>query len=83
MTKLSGRSLIGFREGSGTDATLFATNPVIGEDLQPAFFSATVDEVKVAVELAAQSFEAYQRVTGRERGAFLRKIATNIESIAG
>src|ERR1700727_1479718 len=82
MTKLSGRSLIGFREGSGTGVTLHATNPVTGEDLQPAFISATVDEVKVAVELAAQAFELYQRVTGRERGAFLRKIAAKIESIA-
>jgi alpha-ketoglutaric semialdehyde dehydrogenase len=35
------------------------------------------------VRLAAEAFEVYQRVSGRERGAFLRAIAAKIESIAG
>ena len=83
MVKLSGRSFIAFREASGTGEALFATNPVTGKSLEPAFISATPDEVKLAVELAAQAFEVYQRVPGRERGAFLRKIAAKIESIAG
>jgi alpha-ketoglutaric semialdehyde dehydrogenase len=35
------------------------------------------------VRLAAEAFEVYQRVSGRERGAFLRAIAAKIESLAG
>lgn len=83
MEKLSGRSLIGFREGVGAGEMFYAANPATGEQLQPGFASATAKEVEVAVRLAAEAFEAYQRVPGRARGAFLRKIAETIESIAG
>ncbi|MFZ0861509.1 MAG: aldehyde dehydrogenase (NADP(+)) [Candidatus Sulfotelmatobacter sp.] len=82
MEKLSGRSLIGFREGVGMDEAMYATNPATGQQLQPGFIAATTEEVELAVRLAAESFDVYQRVSGRERGAFLRKIAATIESIA-
>ena len=81
-TKIAGRSLIGFREGSGAGEGSYATNPTTGERLQPGFIPATAEEIELAVHLAAEAFEVYQRVSGRERGAFLRKIAANIESIA-
>jgi 2,5-dioxopentanoate dehydrogenase len=83
MAKLSGRSLIGFREGNGSSEPLFATDPTTGQHLQPGFISATADEVELAVRLAADAFATYSRTPGRERGAFLRKIAAKIESIAG
>src|ERR1700691_924952 len=83
MAKLSGRSLIGFREGNGSAEPLYATDPTTGQHLQPGFISATAEEVELAVTLAAEAFAAYSRVPGRARGAFLRKIAANIESIAG
>jgi 2,5-dioxopentanoate dehydrogenase len=82
MAKLSGRSLIGFREGNGSSEPLFATDPTTGQRLQPGFISATAEEVELAVRLAAEAFGDYSRVSGRDRGAFLRKIAANIESIA-
>ncbi len=82
MAKLSGRSLIGFREGTGTGETLYATNPATGQPLQPAFFSATAEEIDLAVQLAAKAFDHYKNVSGRERGAFLRTIAAKIEAIA-
>jgi alpha-ketoglutaric semialdehyde dehydrogenase len=82
MAKLSGRSLIGFREGSGSSEPLFATDPTTGQHLQPGFISATADEVELAVRLAADTYADYSRVSGRDRGAFLRKIAAKIESIA-
>lgn len=83
-TKLSGRSLIGFRQGAGSSgaAEMFATNPTTGERLQPAFIPASAEEVDLAAHLAADAFEIYQRISGRERGAFLRTIAAKIESIA-
>ena len=83
MTKLSGRSLIGFREGGGASEVFYAANPATGEQLQPGFASATTEDVELAVRLAVEAFEVYQRVPGRERGAFLRRIAETIESIAG
>src|SRR5580704_16919671 len=83
MAKLSGRSLIGFREGNGSSEPLYASDPTTGQHLEPGFISATAEEVELAVTLAAEAFAAYSRLPGRERGAFLRKIAVNIESIAG
>jgi 2,5-dioxopentanoate dehydrogenase len=82
ITKLAGRSLIGFREGQGSGKPLYATNPATGQQLQPGFIPATEQEVELAAQLAAQAFETYRQTSGRERGAFLRTIASKIESIA-
>ncbi len=81
MSKLSGRSLIGFREGTGTGGAMHASNPMTGERLGPGFIPATAEEVELAVRLAAEAFDVYRRASGRERGAFLRKIAGKLESI--
>ncbi len=81
--ELTGRSLLGFREGAGTGEALYAANPATGERLQPGFIPATSEEVDLAVRLAADAFNVYQRASGRERGAFLRTIAKKIESNAG
>jgi 2,5-dioxopentanoate dehydrogenase len=62
---------------------MYATNPTTGQRLQPDFIPATADEVEHAAQLAAKAFETYQRVSGRDRGAFLRTIAAKIEAIAG
>ena len=83
MTKLAGRSLIGFRQGNGSGEPLCATDPATGHCLQPGFIAATKEEVDLAARLAAEAFVAYSRTPGRVRGAFLRTIATKIESIAG
>ena len=81
MTNLSGKSLIGFREGEGTGEPLYATNPRNGQRLQPGFVPANSDEIELAVRLAAEAFQVYGRISGRERGEFLRRIAAKIESI--
>lgn len=81
MAKLSGRSLIGFREGAGSGNPLYAHDPTTGQPLQPGFIPATAEEVDRAVKLAADAFKSYSHASGRERGAFLRKIADKIESI--
>lgn len=81
-TKLSGRSLIGFREGTGQGEPHYATNPTTGEHLEPGFIPATDEEVDLAARLAAEAFDSYRRISGRERGAFLRTIAAKIEAIA-
>jgi alpha-ketoglutaric semialdehyde dehydrogenase len=83
MTKLSGRSLIGFRAGTGTGEAMYATNPATGERVQPGFIPATAEEVDLAVRLAAEAFDVYRHSSGEARGAFLRTIAAKIEAIAG
>jgi len=83
MAKISGRSLIGFRDGAGSGNPLYARNPTTGQELQPGFIPATAEEVDRAAHLAADAFKSYSRTSGRERGAFLRKIADKIESITG
>jgi 2,5-dioxopentanoate dehydrogenase len=80
--KLSGKSIIGFGEGS-TKGTIFrAHNPVTGEALAPDFYSASGDEVNEAVRLAHEAFAIYSRTSGREKANFLRNIAANVEAIA-
>ena len=81
--KLNGRSLIGFRDGAGGQDAFWAMNPAKGERLEPQFFPATADEIEAAVRLGHAAFSTYGRLSGREKGAFLRKIAENTESVAG
>ena len=83
MTTLSGRSLIGLRQGGGLGPELYATDPGTEQRLQPAFIPATAEEVELTVRLAAEAFDVYRHVSGRDRGAFLRKIAEKIEAKAG
>src|SRR5215831_12702077 len=80
-TQLTGGSLIGFREGHGSGEPLYATDPTTGQRLDPPFIPATREEVELAVRLAADAFDLYSRTSGRERGAFLRAVATKIETI--
>src|SRR5215469_229807 len=80
--KLSARSLLGSREGAAGPDNFYAVNPVTGERLDPAFSSAAPADVELAARLASESFESYSRSSGRERAAFLRRIATNVEGIA-
>ena len=81
MAKLSGRSQIGFREGAGSGDPLYAHDPTTGQQLRPGFIPATPEEVDRAAKLAADAFKTYSHTSGRERAAFLRKIADKIESI--
>ncbi len=80
--ELSGRSLIDLREGAGTSDAFHGVDPTTGEDLPPGFASATAEEIELAARLAEEAFDVYRRISGHERGAFLRKIAANIEAIA-
>jgi 2,5-dioxopentanoate dehydrogenase len=84
MAKLTGRSLIGFRVGNGNSSeALFATDPTTGQSLQPGFIAATKEEVELAARLSTEAFVTYTHTPGRVRAAFLRTIASKIESIAG
>lgn len=79
--ELTGRSIIGYKSGSGAGAKLDAANPATGEKLKPDYSAATPDEVNEAATLAASAFESFSRISGKKRGEFLRQIATNIEAL--
>jgi 2,5-dioxopentanoate dehydrogenase len=83
MTRLVGRSLIGLRDGNASGELFYATDPTSGQRLEPGFVPATPEEVEHAARLASEAFASYSSIPGSERGAFLRKIAEKIESIAG
>ena len=80
---LTGRSIIGFRDASGTGQIFRARKPITGESIGPEFFSASMEEdVNVAAQLGHDAFVTYGNLSGRDKGKFLRQIAKNIEAIA-
>lgn len=78
---LQGTSLIGSARGSQSGAAFHGVNPATGEQLQPAYFSASTEELDRATTLAEHAFPAYRKLAGRERGKFLRRIADGLQAI--
>src|SRR5205807_715627 len=72
----------GFRQAAASGEPHHASDPTTGQSLEPGFFPPTAEEIELAVQLAAQAFPVYRHTSGRERAAFLRKIAENIEAVA-
>jgi NADP-dependent aldehyde dehydrogenase len=79
---LSGKSLIGFRDGTASDSSFRGTAPATGEELDPVFYSASPVEVELAAQLSLEAFAVYGRFPGRHKAAFLKRIAANLEGIA-
>ena len=80
--QLSGKSLIGFRDGAPGNDVFHAFSPSSGEMIDPPFHSASTQEVELAAKLADEAFPAYSRITGSEKASFLRTIAAEIERVA-
>jgi alpha-ketoglutaric semialdehyde dehydrogenase len=78
--ELTGHSIIGYARGHEGGNVVQAFDPSTGEALSPAYHSASLAEVNEAARLTAQSFSSYRRLHGRQRGAFLRRIADNLEA---
>ncbi|QNI33533.1 aldehyde dehydrogenase (NADP(+)) [Alloacidobacterium dinghuense] len=79
---LQGTSFLGSTRGLQSGAPFQGTNPATGERLQPTYFSASIEEVDHAATSAEAAFSSYRRLSGRERGAFLRRIADGLQAIA-
>ena len=74
-------SLIGF--GDGAEAAAFSgMNPATGSPLEPKFFAASVEDLERAAALAHSAFPIYGKLSGKDKGAFLRHIAAGIEAAA-
>lgn len=78
---LLGTSIIGFERGSTTGPAFRAFDPRTGKTVEPAFLSATLDELNRAAGLADAARIPFGNTAGRERAKFLRAIADNIEAL--
>jgi NADP-dependent aldehyde dehydrogenase len=74
-------SLIGFGDGA-EGVTFTGMNPATGAALEPKFFSASAEDLERAAALAQSAFPVYGNLSGKDKGAFLRKIAASIETAA-
>src|SRR3954470_10936508 len=77
-TNLSGRSLIGEQSAQRRGSVFYAVNPATGEKLEPAFYSATSDDIDQAATLATDAFDHLATLSGRDRARLLRGIAENL-----
>jgi 2,5-dioxopentanoate dehydrogenase len=77
-----GKSLIGFRDAAGSSDSFRAWNPATGQQLEHNIYSATREDVELAARLASEAFVVYSRVSGADRAAFLKHIASQIEAHA-
>jgi 2,5-dioxopentanoate dehydrogenase len=80
-TELKPVSLIGFGDGA-EGAAFTGINPATGSALDPKFFSASPADLERAATLAQSAFPIYSKLSGKDKGAFLRRIAAAIEAAA-
>ncbi len=66
----------------GTGAVFAGFDPATGTRLDPAFHSASAEDVDLAANLAGEAFAIYSKLSGRDKCRFLRSIAAGIEGIA-
>jgi len=57
-------------------------DPSAGVKLEPVYRSASTEDVELAARLADEAFAVYRKLSGKEKGRFLREIASRIESAA-
>jgi len=79
---LLGHSLIDGEARNGSGASFAGVNPATGARLEPAYHSASAEDVDLAANLAEEAFGIYSKVSGRGKGRFLRHVAAGIEAIA-
>ncbi|WP_276366629.1 aldehyde dehydrogenase (NADP(+)) [Chryseolinea sp. H1M3-3] len=78
---MTGKNIIG-EDLSGEGKDLFyGENPATGERLEPPFYEATEQEINEAIRKATEAFQIYRNVSGKDKAAFLEKIADEIVSL--
>lgn len=80
--EFTGMSLIAGEHGGNSGAEFRAVNPATGEALEPAFRSATEEEVDRAVQAAQSAFLAWRKSSAADRTALLRSIADGLDAVA-
>ena len=82
-TKLSlrGYSIIDGQSIEGNGAAFHGIDPAKGVQLEPVYHCASLADLNRAADLAEDAFVAFRKLSGHERGRFLRHIADGIEAI--
>lgn len=75
---IDGKLLIGARALPGLASSFRACNPATGQEIEPRFGAATVQDVELACALAARAFDLYRETTPEQRARFLEQVAQNI-----
>ena len=78
---LRGYSIIDGQSREGNGAAFRGVDPAKGEQLEPVYHCASIADLNRAADLAEEAFVVYRKLSGRERGRFLRHIADGIEAI--
>lgn len=73
--------MIGAARGPGGGGEWKAVNPATGEALEPAYQKETEDNVAEVCEVAWEAFQQYSKTSGKEKAAFLRAIADEIDAL--
>lgn len=79
---MRGYSLLNGKPQEGAGVEFAGFEAATGTRLDPVFHSASLEDVELAANLAAKAFAIYSRLSGLEKGRFLRHIAAGIEAIA-
>lgn len=77
---ISGRQFIAGRWTAAGSETFSAVNPATGQPIPGVFFEATLDEVDAAARAAADAFGVFSKTALKDRAAFLRAIAREIDA---
>src|SRR5690606_35606953 len=77
---VSGKFQLGFEKRFGTGGQIYAHDPKLNQQIEPAFGLAELEDANQAALLAAEAFEGYRNTTPETRAAFLESIASNIEA---
>jgi alpha-ketoglutaric semialdehyde dehydrogenase len=78
---IQGDMIIGQRIVRGSAGSVRAFNPATHAELEPAFGTATTEDLNAACELAEQAFDAYRAAPLEQRARFLETIADRIMDI--
>ncbi len=79
---LQGQSIINGQPKQGSGSTFTGINPATGDRLEPAYSSASREDLERAASLAEEAFPVYSRTPARQRAHFLRHVADGLEAIA-
>src|SRR5271166_6186503 len=78
---LQGYSILNGAPHAGSGAAFHGIDPATGERLEPVYHCASIEDLKLAADLAEEAYATTSKLTGKERGGFLRHIAAGIEAI--
>ena len=83
LVALTGRSLVAGESTLEGGESFTGFHPGSGEALEPAYLSATAEDVERAVRAAAEAAPVLAATSGADRAKFLRRIADGIDAAAG